>query len=118
MSDEYNGWCNRETWAVALHLSNDPDLYDIARSVVREEDKRQTDWQDEHGWEHPGTDLGGFAAERLEDWITEAANDVLHATHASQDALNSTKWIRMLLSDVGSLWRVDWYAVADSFRDE
>ena len=25
--DEYEGWTNRETWAVSLHISNDPGTY-------------------------------------------------------------------------------------------
>jgi hypothetical protein len=34
MSD-YNGWSNRETWAVNLHLSNDQDLYEHTNYLAR-----------------------------------------------------------------------------------
>lgn len=109
MSDEYNGWCNRETWAVALHLSNDPDLYDIARRIVKEEDERQAEWLTDHGF--PNNNLGGFAADRMEEWVSTMVQECLfdHVTHGDL--------IPNMIQDVGSFWRVDWYAVAASFRD-
>jgi len=118
MSDDtYNGWCNRETWATHLHLSNDEDLYDIARRIVREEDAAQQRWRDEHD-HHTDAPLGQYAADRMQDWIQTAVEEFLHAETSSRDAWASTEWIRMLLADVGSIWRVDWHAVADAFRYE
>ncbi len=34
MPADYNGWSNRETWLAALWLDNDPDTYDVARSLT------------------------------------------------------------------------------------
>ena len=33
-ADEYNGWANRETWLVALWLDNEPETYEVARSLT------------------------------------------------------------------------------------
>lgn len=33
-ADEYNGWANRETWLVALWIDNDPETYEVARSLT------------------------------------------------------------------------------------
>ena len=36
MCEEYNGWTNRETWAVALWLDNDQGLHEMATDRVAE----------------------------------------------------------------------------------
>lgn len=37
-SEEYNGWCNRETWACNLWLSNDQGMYNAVRERIAESD--------------------------------------------------------------------------------
>ena len=34
MSEEFNGWTNRETWAVALHFDNNGELYKIKNKAL------------------------------------------------------------------------------------
>ena len=85
--DTYNGWRNRETWAVALHLSNDEGLYHAMRHVAADD-----------RW---GYDTKQFT----EDWLFALVEDGNKNAYA-------------VLTDIGSLWRVDWKAVRDSFRDE
>jgi hypothetical protein len=117
-TDTYNGWVNRETWAAALVLGNDQDLYDITRYIVSEEDQNQREWREEHGIVGNECDVEQFAADRLEDWITTSVSDFLWATTSSPDAWRSNAWVRQLIAEVGSFDRVDWRAVADSFREE
>jgi len=91
----YNGWINRETWAVSLHLGNTESIYDVARILVR----------------------GDQPDERIREYVEEimaAAIDPaeeLPAGVSRQDA-------RLMAGDVGSLWRVDWRAVAEGLADE
>ena len=92
---EYNGWPNRETWACALHLSNDESLYETCRELV-----------DTCMYDAP-------AGEVLRRWVElEVVDPVLHPL----GGLNrSETWQRNMVADVGSFWRVDWSAVAASF---
>ena len=88
-NEDFNGWCNRETWATALHLSNDEELYKTCLELV--EGKKE--WS------------GGDA---IEAWVTHEVNELLYGGFYSE-------WVSMLIDEVGSFWRVDWQAVAASF---
>ena len=94
--DEYNGWVNRETWATALHLSNDQMLY-------------------EHCLELTNYGSREYTADAIKELVTEQVEMVLFP---EPDEPLSPKLWRLMISDVGSFWRVDWQAVADSFLEE
>ena len=96
--DEYNGWINRETWAAALHLSNDEGLYTTARDIVMGD-----------------RDCLPLAANILERWITEEV-ELLHFPHPGEPPV--AEWVRLMASVVGSFNRVDWDAVARSFIED
>lgn len=93
MSDErYNGWANRETWGLVLHLNNDEGLQGEAHAVVRE----------------PGV-WGRTAA--LESWVT----DLLSSSYWTEEfGTPMPEWAHLMRADVGSLWRVDWAEAAES----
>jgi len=95
--DEYNGWKNRETWAAALHLSNDEYLYNVMIELC-EEGKR---WS---------------CGDKIEEWVMEEVNMVLFPD--SHEVVYAGSLIHSMISDVGSFWRVEWADVADSFMPE
>ena len=84
METEYNGWTNRETWAVALWINNEQGLQEQINDQARE-----------------ASSLGGFA-DFLEEFI---------------DELFDENWqnLKAMRNDIGSLWRVNWYELAESF---
>jgi len=95
---EYNGWSNRETWATKLWVDNDEGLYYHAKDMASgygNEDKRGL-------------------ADGLEEWITELLDmeQVFTAPPAQRKALI------MMSSDIGSLYRVNWYEIAESLLSE
>lgn len=109
-SDEYNGHTNFETWAAITNLSNDYDLYQIARRLVAEADTDTVEFYDEHEISCPPIADTHAAGDRLAEWVADMVADY-HDGQRSQ-------LVRCLISDVGSFHRVDWRAVADSFREE
>jgi len=100
MNTEYNGWTNRETWATKLHLDNDQVLQEIALDYTR------IALQDEQKESVTAYTLG----EQLESWITE---DLLTLNNIA-----GNQGLFNMLTDIGSLYRVSWQEIAESFIDD
>lgn len=94
--ERYNGWTNRETWAVSLYLGNDQgwqeDCLTLAREVAHEDNPAY------------------LAGELVREYVDELAYSV-----SEGDASRDT---RMAILDMGSLWRVDWREVGASFLED
>lgn len=101
MEQDYNGWKNRETWATALHIDNDQVLQEIALDYARQE----IDGHDE------GEEINPYhLGETLKWWIED---DLLTLENVSG---NQGLW--GMLTDIGSLYRVDWQEVASYYLDK
>ena len=82
-SDQYNGWTNRETWAVFTWITNAEAWYN--------------DLKDKE------TGAG------IKAWFDNCFLDLLEM--GDKEAL-------LALQDIGSLWRVDWDAVARALTED
>jgi hypothetical protein len=87
MEETYNGWANRETWAFYLHLSNEEGLWAWAEERTEE-----------------------FAA--IPTYLDEVIPSVIgaHMVEAVEelwDECEGAEWVRLMRSDVGSVWRID-----------
>ena len=100
-TQDYNGWSNRESWATALHIDNDQALLEIALDYARQEIEGH-----DKGEEINSYHLG----QTLEGWITE---DLLTLENISG---NRPLWL--MLTDIGSLYRVNWRELADYYLDQ
>ena len=89
--EEYNGWTNRETWAVNLHLSNKQDWYQGAIDKVAAQLHIAAD-----------TSPVYMGAVLREYWDTDIFCD--------PDL--ELEWEVIVLRDVGSEWRVNWTEIA------
>jgi hypothetical protein len=98
MTDNYNGWSNRETWATKLHLDNDEALNDYAWEFARQ-------WEEARE-ERSTYDLG----QDLKNWVED---DLLTLENI---AGNHGLWL--MLTDIGSLYRVNWLEIAQTYADE
>jgi hypothetical protein len=100
MCEQYNGWTNRETWAVKLWLDNEEGLQEEALCLA----KNSTEG------EYPTREL----ADSLEDFVTSLLDmeEVFNADPATRKTLIS------MSSDIGSLYRVNWWEIAESYLSE
>lgn len=101
MIEKFNGWTNRETWATNLHIENDQYLYETAREYA----KRELEGHDE------GEEINPYyLGERLSSWIQD---DLLTLENI---AGNEGLWL--MLTDIGSLYRVNWREIATYQLDQ
>lgn len=99
-AEEYNGWTNRETWATALHINNDQALQETAEEYAIEEIKGHDEDEEINAY-HLG--------ETFQTWITE---DLL-----TLENIAGNQGLFNMLTDIGSLYRVNWREIAESFID-
>jgi len=92
--EDYNGWRNRETWACALHINNDESLQEWALQLTRE-------LVDSHGPKAP------LIGERIVDGFEDIVGEMLGE--------ETFEFAIMVMSDVGSFWRIDPVEIGESF---
>ena len=93
--ERYNGWANRETWAVSLYLNNDQTWQEDVLDRVSES----------------GEDDPFRVGEIVREWVEETLCAAVAEGFADRDT-------RMAIMDMGSLWRVDWREVGASFLED
>jgi hypothetical protein len=98
MTQDYNGWTNRETWATALHINNDQGLYETMKEYT------------EHALTECDSEPVMCLEETLENWIIE---DLL-----TLENLAGNEGLFSMLTDIGSLYRVNWREIAESFLSD
>ena len=108
MCQEYNGWSNRETWALLLWVNNDQGLQESAMDYALTEYKEHKAEGDDEG--QITSDAVNCLAETLENWITE---DLL-----TFESIKESPALFSMLTDIGSLYRVNWREVAESFIND
>lgn len=96
--DRYQGWANRETWCVTLHIGNDPGLWDDFSTEARRANNagEYVPTAVELLWERWFT-RAGYEQEMGDTWPVELSE---------------------IAQQVGSAWRVDWNEVAGYLLDQ
>lgn len=113
----YNGWSNRETWAVALHIDNNQWSHNykntlVARVIKEASHKTSKRRKDKEVWtddEYKRFQL----ADDVKDWVED-----LFYKHFQREFVSEAKDVSLMIQDVGSLWRVDWQELADNYLEE
>ncbi len=93
--DTYQGWTNRETWALMLHINNDRGLSEMFRELVNH------------------TDFGDVAEVQLQVTTLLDPDEYRAEFDTSQPAE-----VARMASEVGSLWRVDWSEIYAALSED
>lgn len=109
--DTYNGWTNRETWALALRLSNDEGSYDLVREWAAECVQSAVFTEDT-------ANVRARAEWRLGDRIRKFVDECAEIVYNDALGAGEQRWARMMLSDVGSTWRVDYNEIAGHYTSD
>jgi hypothetical protein len=108
--ETYNGWTNRETWAVSLHLNNDEGLYYDTARILEASFLEDVDGSTREGW------ISGVssAVESLSEWVEE----ILSFGYWEEQGGTMPRGIQLMKDDVGSLWRVNWREIVEAELEE
>jgi hypothetical protein len=96
-SDSYNGWTNRETWALNLWLSSDQGLYEMTRERVAEAVNSTEITCRKSEWDARQARLAGETVKAFWEELTDPNEGLLSAENILQ-----------MVRDVGSEYRVNW----------
>ena len=129
IDSRYNGWTNRETWAVALHVNNDEGWQESVLGELRDAVRAH------EGWEREGcTDC--VQGSHSEDCMTDLEalrryspgeagylikNNVEDALNPDPTEFGGDYGYQVVSSmaavaqDIGSLWRVNWDELGAAF---
>ena len=110
-SDNYNGWTNRETWAVALHINNDQGWQESVLEALR---GRITDSPDPDSDDALPYDASIIIRESVER-VTGLERIAWLSRDLETDRLDAVLSIR---EDIGSLWRVNWQELGAAFLSD
>lgn len=118
-AQRYNGWANRETWAVALHIKNDQGWQESVHEAVR--NAADGFRQDPPIWavydneaeeaRDMATAVGDAIRESVEEALTPEDSDDYFGRRITDGQWGA-------LQDIGSLWRVSWTELGAAFLED
>ena len=115
MTDEHNGWQNKETWCMGLYLDNDRGTYletqrATARGLIRAADFAN---------EFPEVSLHVYrhVAIEIEAMVQEWRDDLTGSDYFDNDSASVPTGLLLMFLEIGSLWRVDWDEIATGKLD-
>lgn len=112
-TDGYNGWTNRATWAVALHVNNDQGWQEQVHELVQ--GAGVVSWDDE-GNDLPTEYDASTVADLVKDSITSIVDPQAYIDEFGDVPLST--WVNgpgLAARDIGDLDEVNWHELAESF---
>lgn len=117
--ENYNGWTNRETWAVALHINNDQGWQESVLELVRAymADRLEKEANEPHVYGGAPDSFRAYQAgeiikENVEQLVTVAG----YREMTGEDHLPAA--LSQVAEDIGSLYRVNWDEIGAAFLSD
>ena len=103
MENNFNGWKNRETWAVNLWIENDQGLYIEAQNLAK-----QALRNDQLNAERTLADM-------LKEWLENLLD---FRAYRAEYGSEMPEALQIMRDDIGSLYRVEWWEIASEWIKE
>ena len=101
MCDEYNGWTNRETWALALWLDNDEGLQALTADMISNAIRTAREGGEVH-------QVARALQEMAEELFTASGYEEIYGDEIPRALID-------IAEDIGSLYRVDYAEIARAY---
>ena len=111
MCSEYNGYTNRETWAMALWLNNDEGLRESFGDYLEVHCEDDMNEETQAAWWKENARATKYATKWAITWL-----DPDSYTYEFSDDWRMS--LARFASDIGSLYRVNWGEVMDAVLSE
>ena len=117
----YNGWSNRETWAMALWISNEQswseDIDSIAIEVIKPyfEAPEWLNDNSRYAWTFP--DFGVYQSRMATRTLANHIEEYMQEMFDIESELMTPENIINILHDIGSLYRVNYIEIASHYID-
>lgn len=105
MSDEYQGWTNRETWAAHNWIINNEWICEAIKELLPAALEEQMEQIQEYGYIPPAP----FFADLIKDQFNSWAYEVFEAAQSTEQV---TPEQCTMIDDIGSFDRVNWLEIA------
>lgn len=114
----YEGYPNRETWAVALNINNDQGWQEQVHEMLR-----SVDWDVELAGkvinvQHIGIFQNQRAGEMLKDNVESTLEELLENYRTYVSGRSELALYLGIRNDIGSMWRVDWDHLGELFLSD
>ena len=112
----YNGWSNRETWAMALWIGNEQswseDIDNIAIEVIKPYFEAPDWFNDASRYTWTFQDFGVYESRMATRTLANRIEEYMQEMLDIESELMTPENIIMLLNDIGSLYRVNYDEIA------